>query len=112
MIIDKDAAGLLAQVIPALLVILALEDRLSPSKVIGRKWRRRLRGWRELAVIWNLVSLGLCLFIAVTKTEDVVTTWVIAIGLVFLLVVLVALFAGMFGREEEELVEPHWSRSS
>lgn len=112
MFIDKDAAGLLAQVIPALLVILALEERLSPSKITGRKWRRRLRGWREFAVIWNLVSLGLCLFIAVTGREDIVTSWVIAVGMVFLLVVLVALFAGMFGREENEPAPPQWSRSS
>ncbi|MGF9663201.1 hypothetical protein AAIH25_15190 [Arthrobacter crystallopoietes] len=112
MLIDKDSAGLFAQVIPALLVILALEDRLSPSKIVRRKWRRRLRGWRELGVIWNLVSLGLCLFIAVTGTKAVVTTWVITAGVAFLLIVLMALFAGMFGREDDEAVQPHWSHSS
>ena len=58
MTIDASAAGLLAEVIPALLVFLALEDRLSPSNIPRRKWRRRLTRWREAAVVANLVAAG------------------------------------------------------
>ena len=96
-----NAAALLAQVIPALLVFLALEDRLSPTHIPGRKWRRRLARWREAAVVLNLVSLGLSLAIVVTRSENVVLSIVIVISVSFLLVVLALLFAGMFGREEE-----------
>lgn len=101
MTIDVSAAGLLAQVIPALLVFLALEDRLSPAHIPGRTWRHRLIRWREAAVVLNLISLGLSLAIVVTRTENVVFSIVIAFSVAFLLVVLALLFAGMFGREEE-----------
>lgn len=96
-----NAAGLLAQVIPALLVFLALEDRLSPAHIPGRKWRHRLTRWREAAVVLNLIALGLNLAIVVTRSENVIFTVIIAISVAFLLVVLALLFAGMFGREEE-----------
>ncbi|MFF1382799.1 hypothetical protein ACFVWT_04460 [Arthrobacter sp. NPDC058288] len=101
MTIDVNAAGLLAQVIPALLVFLALEDRLSPARIPGRKWRHRLMRWREAAVVLNLLALGLCLGIVVTKSENIVLSFVIAASVAFLLVVLALLFAGMFGREDE-----------
>lgn len=101
MTIDVNAAALLAQVIPALLVFLALEDRLSPDKIPGRKWRRRLMRWRESAVVVNLLALGFCLGIVVTKGENVVISLFIAASVAFLLVVLALLFAGMFGREDE-----------
>lgn len=101
MTIDVNAAGLLAQVIPALLVFLALEDRLSPSHIPVRKWRHRLTRWREAAVVLNLISLGLSLAIVLTRSENIVFSLVITISMAFLLVVLALLFAGMFGREEE-----------
>lgn len=101
MTIDVNAAGLLAQVIPALLVFLALEDRLSPAHIPGRKWRQRLSKWREAAVVLNLISLGLSLAIVVTRSENVLFGIVIVISVAFLLFVLALLFAGMFGREDE-----------
>lgn len=101
MTIDVNAAGLLAQVIPALLVFLALEDRLSPAHIPGKKWRQRLKTWRETAVVVNLLSLGLSLAIVVTRSENVIFSIVITASVVFLLVVLTLLFAGMFVREEE-----------
>lgn len=106
MTIDVNAAGLLAQVIPALLVFLALEDRLSPAKIPRRKWRRRLMRWREAAVVLNLLALGLCLCIVVTQLENVVVDVVIAASVIFLLLVLGLLFAGMFGREDESIMPP------
>jgi hypothetical protein len=101
MTIDVNAAGVLAQVIPALLVFLALEDRLSPALIPGRTWRNRLMRWREFAVVANLISLGLCLYIVVTKVENFVLSLAIVASVAFLLVVLAMLFAGMFGREDE-----------
>jgi hypothetical protein len=104
MTIDNDAAALLAQVIPALLVFLALEDRLMPAKIPSQKWRARLTRWREGAVVMNLLALGLCLTIVVTDVEE---TWLrigvatfVAFSVASLLVVLAFLFAGMFLSEE------------
>lgn len=105
--IDRDAAALLAQVIPALLVFLALEDRLSPSQVARRKIRRRLMGWRETAVVLNLASLGFCLWIVVSKSENAFMSLFISVSVVSLLLVLAMLFAAMFAREDEEPVTPH-----
>jgi hypothetical protein len=102
MTIDVNAAGLLAQVIPALLVFLALEDRLSPAHIPGKVWRQRLKRWRETAVVLNLLSLGFCLAIVVTQTGNLIFSIIITISVAFLLIVLALLFAGMFGREEEE----------
>jgi hypothetical protein len=101
MTIDVNAAGLLAQVIPALLVFLALEDRLSPALIPSQKWRQRLTRWREFAVVANLISLALCLVIVVTKVENFVMSLLIAADVAFLLVVLVLLLAGMFVRDDE-----------
>lgn len=101
MIIDVNAAGLLAQVIPALLVFLALEDRLSPSHIPGHKWRQRLKRWREAAVVLNLCALAMCLSIVLTRAEIPALSIFIAGSVAFLLVVLTLLFAGMFGREDE-----------
>lgn len=101
MTIDVNAAGLLAQVIPALLVFLALEDRLSPVHIPGPKMRQRIRKWREAAVVLNLVSLACCLAIVVTRAELSFLSIFIAFSVLFLLVVLALLFAGMFAREEE-----------
>lgn len=105
--IDNDAAALLAQVIPALLVFLALEDRLMPSKIPSLKWRARLTRWREGAVVMNLLALGFCLAFVVTDLEK---TWIgnglapfIALSVAFLLVVLAFLFAGMFLSEDESV---------
>lgn len=100
MTIDVNAAGLLAQVIPALLVFLALEDRLSPVHIPRRKLRRRIRKWREAAVVLNLVSLTCCLAIVVTGTEIAFLSIFIAFSVLFLLAVLTLLFAGMFARED------------
>lgn len=108
--IDNDAAGLFAQVIPALLVFLALEDRLMPGRIPNRKWRARLTKWREGAVVMNLIALGLSLTIVVTDLESSwlagsATTYIAASVLV-LLVVLAFLFAGMFLSEESESESP------
>ncbi|MEN8581324.1 hypothetical protein ABFP37_01255 [Burkholderia sp. RS01] len=98
--IDPDAAGLLAQVIPSLLVFLALEDRLSPANVPRRKVRRRLSKWREVAVIMNLAALFLCLIIVVTGLESAGVSWFIGVSVGYLVAVLALLFAAMFGKEE------------
>ncbi|RAM39232.1 hypothetical protein [Arthrobacter globiformis] len=100
MTIDVSTAGLLAEVIPALLVFLALEDRLSPSNIPRRKWRRRLTRWREAAVVANLFALALCLAIVVTKAEYFLVSWFIAASVAYLVGVLALLFAGMFRTEE------------
>jgi hypothetical protein len=102
MTFDVSAAGLFAQVIPALLVILALEDRLSPAKIPRRKWRRRLFGWRESAVLVNLASLGLCLVVVVVRFENALIGVIVLASVLYLLCVLALLLAGMFGREEDE----------
>lgn len=102
MTFDASAAGLFAQVIPALLVILALEDRLSPAKIPRRKWRRRLSGWRESAVSANLASLGTCLVAVIFHIENAIVGLFVLASVLYLLGVLAFLLAGMFGREEDE----------
>lgn len=110
MTIDNDAAGLLAQVIPALLVFLALEDRLMPSRVPNRAVRRHLSKWREGAVGMNLLALAMCLLIVVTDVEKspVVTMLnsFIAISVLALLVVLAMLLIAMFALEDTTLEDP------
>lgn len=104
--IDNDAAALLAQVIPALLVFAALEDRLTPTKIPNQKWRARVTGWRERAVVFNLLALGLCLAIVVTDIETTalrnLITPAIVMSVAFLLLVLAFLFLGMFIGEETQ----------
>lgn len=101
MTIDDTAAGLLAQIIPALLVFLALEDRLSPARIKNGDWRKRLMRMREKAVVLNLIALAMCLGVVITKEESLVLTIVITASVAFLLLTLILLFAGMFGREDE-----------
>lgn len=101
MTFDESAAGLFAQVIPALLVILALEDRLSPSKIPRRKWRRKLFSWREFAVVTNLLSLALSLIVVVFRLENILIGLIVLASVLYLLAVLALLLAGMFGREDE-----------
>lgn len=103
MTIDENAAGLLAQVIPALLVFLALEDRLSPVHIPRKELRQRLKQWREAAVVFNLLSLSFCLAVVVTKIDVLALNLFISGSVVFLLIVLMLLFAGMFGREDEDV---------
>ncbi|MFE5835934.1 hypothetical protein [Arthrobacter sp. NPDC056493] len=100
MTIDVSSAGALAEVIPALLVFLALEDRLSPSNIPRRKWRRRLTRWREAAVLANLLALAACLAIVVTRVENALLSWFIVASVAYLVGVLALLFAGMFRQEE------------
>jgi Na+/melibiose symporter-like transporter len=97
--IDVSAAGLLAEVIPALLVFLALEDRLSPANIPRRKWRRRLTRWREATVVANLLALAACLAIVVTRVENSLLSWFIVACVAYLVGVLSLLFAGMFRKE-------------
>lgn len=105
MTFDTSAAGLFAQVIPALLVILALEERLSPVKIPRRKWRRRLTGWRESAVVLNVLSLATCLIVVAFRLEhDVIGVFVLT-SVLYLLGVLALLLAGMFGREDAFVVD-------
>lgn len=110
MTIDNDAASLLAQVIPALLVFLALEDRLMPSKVPNPAIRGRLGKLREGAVAMNLLALAMCLLIVVTDVEGTpaaaTINLFIAISVVALLVVLALLLIGMFAAEDAALEDP------
>lgn len=105
MTFDASAAGLFAQVIPALLVILALEERLSPARIPVRKWRRRLTGWQEMAVVLNLISLALCLIVVVFRFENGVIGAVVLACVLYLLGVLALLLAGMFGRADTSVTE-------
>lgn len=107
MTIDNEAAGLFAQVIPALLVFLALEDRLMPKNIPNVKLRGRLAKFREVAVVMNLAALGFSLAIVVTPVEN---SWIgaamatqIVFSVLVLLVVLTFMFAGMFLHEESQL---------
>lgn len=103
MTIDAPTAGLLAQVIPVLLVFLALEDRLRPRK-IGRSRRAQwIRTTRELSVVMSLISLFLCLWIVVTKAESGLMSFFVILTMILVLVTLFALFAIMFGREAKRL---------
>ncbi|MEV8149927.1 hypothetical protein AB0O52_17500 [Arthrobacter sp. NPDC080073] len=99
MTIDATTAGLLAQVIPVLLVFLALEERLQPAKISSRRWRKRIGSARELSVMLSLVSLFMCLWVAVTKVESSLMSWFVGLSMILVLFTLFVLFAGMFGRE-------------
>lgn len=63
MIIEKDAAGLLAQVIPTLLVFLALEGRLLNPKSASYRFKAVLLYIRTLIELGALVTILLCLTI-------------------------------------------------
>jgi hypothetical protein len=104
--IDRDAASLLAQVVTALLILVALEDRLSPRNISRRKVRRRMGSLVEGCVAVNLVSIGMCLFIAVTEAENVFLTAVITLATLWLLLTVFLLFAAMFGREDATPTTP------
>jgi len=103
--IDVNAAGLLAQVIPALLIFVALEERLSPAKIQSSTWRRRLKQATEMSVATGLVSLLLCLWVVVAKAPNIFTTIFVCLSVSFLLANLFLLFAGMFGREDLSLAK-------
>ncbi|MDR7083589.1 hypothetical protein J2X01_002884 [Arthrobacter ginsengisoli] len=100
--IDVNAAGLLAQVIPVLLIFVALEDRLNPAKIQSTTWRHRLKQATELSVGAGIVSLLLCLWVVIAKAPNFFTTIFVGISMFFLLANLFLLFAGMFGREDME----------
>lgn len=107
MTIDNDAASLLAQVIPALLVFLALEDRLMPSRVPNPALRKPLSKLREVAVAMNLLALFVCLWIVVTDVEESAISFAlngfIAVSVVALLGVLTMLLIAMFAAEDVAL---------
>lgn len=104
--VDVNAAGLLAQVIPALLILVALEERLSPEKITSSRWRDWLRQTREGSVAGGIFSLFLCLWVVVTKAPSAFTTWVVTLSTLLILVHLFLLFAGMFGRQDRESIAP------
>ncbi|WP_455833569.1 hypothetical protein [Pseudarthrobacter siccitolerans] len=98
--IDVNAAGLLAQVIPALLIFVALEDRLRPARIPSIRWRLWLKQTTEMSVGSGIVSLSLCLWVVIAKAPNLFTTVFVGLSVLFLLANLFVLFAGMFGREE------------
>jgi hypothetical protein len=90
MVIDKEAAGLLAQVIPTLLIFLALEGRL--KKPAGEPfWFRVAHVFLRLfALLFGLFTTYLCLFIVMIgpeamtflgKAGDIIV--LVTVGLVF-----------------------------
>lgn len=107
MTIDNEAASLLAQVIPALLVFLALEDRLIPTKVPNPAARKPLSKLREIAVAMNIFALGACLLIVVTNVEETPLALAldpyIAVSVIALLGVLTMLLIAMFAAEDVAL---------
>jgi peptidoglycan/LPS O-acetylase OafA/YrhL len=105
MTIDANAAGLLAQVIPVLLVFLALEDRLRPASIRSKNWRKWIARARELSVILSLASLFMCLLIVVAKVDPGLMSWVVILSMAFVLLTLFILFALKFGREAIEEAE-------
>lgn len=82
--IDVAAAGLLAQVIPTLLIFLVLEGRLEKFESTGflREAEKRIR---VAAIMWNLASTFLCLVVViVNRPVDAVIGWIIVLGVVTL----------------------------
>jgi hypothetical protein len=98
--IDRDSASLLAQVIIALLILIALEDRLSPKNIGRRKLRRKIGRLVEGCVAANVLSLGLCLFVAVTEIENTSISAVIAVCTIWLLAMVFVLLAAKFGHDD------------
>lgn len=83
--IDVNAAGLLAQVIPALLIFVALEDRLKPARISSVKWRLRLKQTTEMSVGSGIVSLFRCLWVVIAKAPNLFTTVFVGLSMLFLL---------------------------
>lgn len=61
--IDRDAAELLAQVIPALLIVLVLEGRLPKPKGKPSFWRKTHVMLRNLAAFMGLGAEAACLLL-------------------------------------------------
>lgn len=97
-------AALMAQVIPTLLVVVALEPRLrGPEKSKGKlsrfgKWVTR-QG-RESAVVSSIVSVFLCLYVVFDDNSNAISTFFVIGSTAWLIIVLLLLFAVMFAFED------------
>lgn len=67
--------------------------------------KRVLRGLAEWSVIAGLISIALCFGIIFTNRENVVITWIVIPSCGLIVLTLVALFAGLFGRMDREARE-------
>lgn len=99
-------AGLMAQVIPTLLIVVALEPRLRGVDLKGMeltRYGRFITGLgRELAVASSLIAVAFCLWVVFTNQPLPFATVYVIGATVWLLSVLFLLFAFMFGVEQRE----------
>lgn len=86
--IEKDAAALLAQVIPTLLIVLVLEGRLAKPQGKPTFWRKAHAMLRNLTAFLSLGAEAACLFIVMGNDtpSSSFTDAGIVIGVLLLLV--------------------------
>ena len=101
-----DTAALMAQVIPALLIVVALEPRFRGEGMEARSnlGRWMMRTGRETAAVAGLIALVLCLQVVFTGTPNIYATWVVIMSTAWLVMVLLGLFGVMFVSEDERYI--------
>lgn len=98
-----DTAGLMAQVIPTLLIVVALEPKFRGEGMEGRSalGRWMMRTGRETAAVSSLISVLLCLFVVFTDKPTWIASWFVIASTIWLVLVLVALFGVLFVADDQ-----------
>ncbi|MHA7144217.1 hypothetical protein ACX80U_05805 [Arthrobacter sp. TmT3-37] len=108
--LTADDAALMAQVIPTLLIIVALEPQLR-AKEVKDKIKSPAGRWfatkgREFATIGGITAVAMCIFVVLTDGPLLVATIWVGLATLWLVVVMTALLAMMFGHEQGGTGEP------
>jgi hypothetical protein len=107
--IDRNAMELLAQVIPALLIVLVLEGRLPKPEGRPTFWRWVHAMFRNFTVFMSLAAEGICLFLIMGNGETGTFTDVfIVVSVLFLLLAVYLMLIRLIG---SELSDNIWRRS-
>ena len=101
--ITTDTAALFAQIIPTLLIVVALEPKfrgegMEPRTALAR-WM--MRGGRQTAAVSSGVSILFCLYVVLADSPNGPITWFVYLSTGWLIIVMMALFAAMFVDEDE-----------
>lgn len=98
-----ETAALMAQVIPALLIVVALEPRFRGEGMEARNnlGRWMMRTGRESAAVAGVISLALCLQVIFADAPNIYASWAVIVSTTWLVLVLLGLFGVMFVAEDE-----------
>ena len=101
--IDNDAAELLAQVIPALLIVLVLEGRLPKPEGKPTLWRTAHAMFRNFVAFMSLGAEAICLLTVMGNTTSIpFTDGFVVISVLFLLIAIYLMLLRLIGSELRE----------